>query len=97
MGVVESLPPPSPIEKVGYLSILNLQFYCIAEGYGNLWDSMEWCWGPIEVITILSKAILRLLPSCRIYFGGRSHFSASLQLLDLIKYADLFKPYLYRT
>ena len=97
-GVVLALPFPSPAAlggKVDYLSPLHLRFTCGVAGDRNLppiLEAVEQGQGNTEELATLHQALMRGLPSCRQVFRWRAPFSASLQMIALVKNVSLTNP-----
>ena len=77
------------------LLLLHLRFAYGVVGYVDLppiWEEVARMKGPAEGLFNLNQTLLRGIPSCRRVFEGRSHFSASLPLLALLKNMELMNP-----
>ena len=58
----------------------------------SIWEAVAQGKGRIEGPATLNQALMRVLPSCCRFFGGRDHFSGSLPLLVFVKNLSLLNP-----
>ena len=99
-GVSAAVLSPSQsimTRKVTTLSLIQLRFAFRVAVDGDLpliWEAVVRGKGIMEGLATPNQALMRGLPSCCRFFGGRDHLSASLPLLALVKNASLLNLFL---